>query len=103
MIKQRRTCTKLRKLKLAVLILFCLSFLSFPNWSIISAKSTPKKSSSIPNNQWKITGTVKGTGDVSKKFSIRPSNLKALKMGEDMKFEIKSTDSQLTYSLKIPV
>jgi Cu/Ag efflux protein CusF len=93
----------LRKLKLAVLILFCLSFLSFPNWSITSAKSTTKKSSSIPNNQWKITGTVKGTGDVSKKFSIRPSNLKALKMGEDMKFEIKSTDKQLTYSLKIPV
>lgn len=93
----------MRKLRLFTFIFACYSLLSFTIFSPPSASAVTKKSSSIPGNQWKITGTVKGTGEVSKKFKIRPSNLKALKMGEDMKFEINSQDKNLIYNLSIPV
>ncbi|WP_028776175.1 PIG-L family deacetylase [Shimazuella kribbensis] len=92
----------MRKFNVAAAILGC-SLLTITSFSISSANAVNKKISSIPKNQWKIAGTVKGEGDVSKKFSIGPSNLKALKMGEDMKFELKSNDHNLHYSLKIPV
>jgi LmbE family N-acetylglucosaminyl deacetylase/Cu/Ag efflux protein CusF len=93
----------LRKFNVVAAILLSCSLLTITSFSISSADAVNKKSSAIPKNQWKITGTVKGEGDVSKKFTIRPSNLKALKMGEDMKFEIKSSDRNLHYSLKVPV
>jgi hypothetical protein len=93
----------LRKLRLFIFTLAFLSLLTFAVFSTSSAIAGTQKSSSIPANQWKITGTVKGTGEVSKKFKIRPSNLQALKMGEDMKFEIHSQDKTLLYTLSIPV
>ncbi|MCH5586235.1 PIG-L family deacetylase [Shimazuella sp. AN120528] len=93
----------MRKLHLFLFIVICCCLLSFSLFSAPSASAISKQSSPIPSNKWKITGTVKGTGDVSKKFTIRPSNLQSLKMGEDLKFEIHSQDKSLVYTLNIPV
>jgi hypothetical protein len=93
----------LRKFHLFVFILICCALLSLSTFSVPSVSAVTKKSSTIPSNHWKITGTVKGTGDVSKKFKIKPSSLNSLKMGEDLKFEINSQDNSLVYTLSIPV
>lgn len=93
----------MRKFHLLLFVLVFCSLLSVTIFTIPSVHAVNKKSSPIPTNRWNITGTVKGTGDVTKKFTIRPNNLPSLKFGEDLKFEINSQDKTLSYTLNIPV
>jgi hypothetical protein len=93
----------MKKTTWLILCALCLSTLSIGNYSTTSADPVAVTTVKIPDNQWKIAGTAKGKGDVEKKFSIRQSTAKVLKMGEDLKFELQAHDAQLQFSLQIPV